>query len=76
VSIQLQTEYKNIDLICACYEDILKLGTRWRSKVGFMLRPLYTGRNKFQYSLNERLDGNQRRSSVLKKTKINFSCWS
>ena len=72
VLIQLQTEYKTIGPICACYEDILKLGTRGRREVGFMLRPLYTGRNKSQYSLNERLDGNQSRSRSSKEDKNSY----
>jgi hypothetical protein len=67
VLIQLQTEYKTLGPICACYEDILKLGTRHRREVGFMLRLLYTGRNKSQHSLNERIGGNQSRSRCSKK---------
>lgn len=30
VLIHLQTEYKTLGTICACYEDILKLGSRQR----------------------------------------------
>jgi hypothetical protein len=67
VLIQLQTEYETIGPICACYEDILKLGTRWRREAGFMFRPLYTGRNKSKYSMNERLGGNQSRSGCSKE---------
>jgi len=37
-----------------------------------MLRPLYTGRIKFQYSLSERLGGNQSRSGCSKEDKNSF----
>jgi len=37
-----------------------------------MLRPLYTGRNKSQYSLSERLGGNQSTSSCSKEEENSF----